>query len=95
VQIAGLMLVVMGLTKMGTVIKFIPAPLIVGFTSGIAVIIFVGQWKEFLGLPAVPGGAVSPEAAATGGGAAAVSVGHHRVGVDESAGAVFHRAFAA
>lgn len=52
---AGLMLVVMGLTKMGAVIKFIPAPVIVGFTSGIAVIIFVGQWKDFLGLPAVPG----------------------------------------
>jgi SulP family sulfate permease len=50
---AGLMLVAMGLTKMGAVIKFIPAPVIVGFTSGIAVIIFVGQWKDFLGLPAV------------------------------------------
>lgn len=52
---AGLMLVAMGLTKMGAVIKFIPAPVIVGFTSGIAVIIFVGQWKDFLGLPPVPG----------------------------------------
>ena len=52
---AGLMLVGMGLNKMGAVIKFIPAPVIVGFTSGIAVIIFVGQWKDFLGLPAVQG----------------------------------------
>jgi SulP family sulfate permease len=50
---AGLMLVAMGLAKMGGVIKFIPSPVIVGFTAGIAVIIFVGQWKDFFGLPAV------------------------------------------
>jgi SulP family sulfate permease len=49
---AGLMLAAMGLAKMGAVIKFIPAPVVVGFTTGIAVIIFVGQWKDFLGLPA-------------------------------------------
>jgi SulP family sulfate permease len=47
---AGFMLVVMGLTRMGSVIKYIPDPVIVGFTSGIAVIIFVGQWKDFFGL---------------------------------------------
>lgn len=52
---AGLMLVAMGMAKMGTVIKFIPSPVIVGFTTGIAVIIFVGQWKDFLGLPPVAG----------------------------------------
>jgi len=52
---AGLMLVVMGMAKMGAVIKFIPAPVIVGFTTGIALIIFVGQWKDFFGLPAVGG----------------------------------------
>ncbi len=52
---AGLMLVIMGLTKMGAVIKFIPAPVIVGFTAGIGVIIFVGQWKDFFGLPAITG----------------------------------------
>lgn len=52
---AGLMLVGMGLAKMGGVIKFIPSPVIVGFTAGIAVIIFVGQWKDFFGLPAVTG----------------------------------------
>lgn len=52
---AGLMLVVMGLAKMGGVIKFIPSPVIVGFTAGIAVIIFVGQWKDFFGLPKVTG----------------------------------------
>lgn len=50
---AGVMLLLMGLTKMGAVIKFIPAPVIVGFTTGIGVIIFVGQWTDFLGLPKV------------------------------------------
>jgi len=48
---AGVMLVLIGLARMGGVIKFIPAPVIVGFTAGIAVIIFVGQWSAFLGLP--------------------------------------------
>lgn len=52
---AGLMLVAMGLAKMGGVIKFIPSPVIVGFTAGIAVIIFVGQWQDFFGLPKVAG----------------------------------------
>jgi sulfate permease, SulP family len=50
---AGVMLLMMGLTRMGGVIKFIPAPVIVGFTAGIGVIIFVGQWRDFLGLPVV------------------------------------------
>lgn len=52
---AGCMLVLLGLARMGAVIKFIPAPVIVGFTAGIGVIIFVGQWKDFFGLPAVTG----------------------------------------
>ena len=52
---AGCMLLVMGLTKMGAVIKFIPAPVIVGFTAGIGVIIWVGEWKDFFGLPPVLG----------------------------------------
>jgi SulP family sulfate permease len=52
---AGAMLLLMGVTKMGAVIKFIPSPVIVGFTTGIAVIIWVGQWKDFFGLPAVEG----------------------------------------
>ncbi len=47
---AGLILLVMGLVRMGNIIKFIPQPVIVGFTSGIAVTIWVGQWKDFLGL---------------------------------------------
>jgi SulP family sulfate permease len=52
---AGLILLLMGVAKMGGVIKFIPAPVIIGFTSGIGVIIFVGQWADFLGLPKAQG----------------------------------------
>ena len=48
--IAGVMLMVMGFARLGSVIKFIPHPLIVGFTSGIALIIFSSQVKDFLGL---------------------------------------------
>ena len=48
--IAGAMLVMMGVLKLGNLIKFIPYPVTSGFTSGIAIIIFVGQLKEFLGL---------------------------------------------
>ena len=48
--IAGALLIVFGVFKLGGVIKFIPHPVITGFTSGIAVIIFAGQIKDFLGL---------------------------------------------
>jgi SulP family sulfate permease len=51
---AGAMLLAMGFLQLGSVIRFIPNPVIAGFTSGIAVIIFVGQWQYFFGLPAVP-----------------------------------------
>lgn len=47
---AGFMLLLMGVARLGSVIKYIPDPVIVGFTSGIAVIIWVGQWKDFFGL---------------------------------------------
>lgn len=47
---AGVILVVMGLAQFGSLIKFIPYPVIVGFTSGIAVIIFSTQVNDFLGL---------------------------------------------
>lgn len=47
---AGIILVIMGLVKLGNLIKFIPLPLITGFTSGIAVIIFTTQIKDLLGL---------------------------------------------
>ncbi len=52
---AGMILVLMGLARLGGVIRFIPAPVIVGFTSGIGVIIFVSQWHDFFGLPQVGG----------------------------------------
>jgi SulP family sulfate permease len=48
--IAGVILIVLGLARLGGLIKFIPYPVITGFTSGIAVIIFSGQVKDFLGL---------------------------------------------
>lgn len=47
---AGVILVAMGLARLGSAIKFIPHPVITGFTSGIAVIIFSGEVKDFLGL---------------------------------------------
>ncbi len=49
-MIAGVMLIAMGLLKLGSVIKFIPFPVIVGFTSGIAVTIFSTQIKDLFGL---------------------------------------------
>ena len=47
---AGVMLLIMGFTRMGTMIKFIPYPVTMGFTCGIAVLIFSTQIKDFLGL---------------------------------------------
>jgi len=47
---AGLILIVLGIAKLGAAIKFIPHPVVIGFTSGIAVIIFSSQVKDFLGL---------------------------------------------
>jgi len=47
---AGIILIIMGLVRLGSVIKFIPYPLITGFTSGIALIIFSSEVKDFLGL---------------------------------------------
>lgn len=52
---AGFILLLFGLTKMGSIIKYIPDPVIVGFTAGIGVTIWVGQWKDFFGLPSVTG----------------------------------------
>ena len=46
---AGVMLVLMGVFKLGNLIKFIPYPIVVGFTSGIAVVIFSTQIKDFFG----------------------------------------------
>jgi len=47
---AGIILVLMGVIKFGSLIKFIPYPVVVGFTSGIAVLIFSTQIKDFFGL---------------------------------------------
>jgi SulP family sulfate permease len=47
---AGLILILMGLARMGTLVKYIPYPVITGFTSGIAVIIFSTQIKDLFGL---------------------------------------------
>lgn len=48
--IAGIILLIMGALKLGTVIKFIPYPIVVGFTSGIALTIFTTQMKDLFGL---------------------------------------------
>jgi SulP family sulfate permease len=53
--LAGVMLLLLGVARLGAIIKFIPDPVILGFTAGIAVIIFTGQWTYFFGLPAVSG----------------------------------------
>src|SRR5690554_6492192 len=47
---AGIIMIGMGLARLGNLLKFIPHPLIVGFTSGIAIIIFSSQIKDFFGL---------------------------------------------
>ena len=48
--LAGIMLIVMGVARMGVLLKFIPYPVTVGFTSGIALIIFSSQIRDFFGL---------------------------------------------
>ncbi len=51
--LAGVLLIAAGLSRMGALLKFIPYPLTVGFTSGIALIIFSGQVKDLLGMTSV------------------------------------------
>mgnify|MGYP000882429527 FL=1 len=53
--LAGIMLFFMGLFRLGTMIRFIPMPVILGFTAGIGVVIWVGQWASFFGLPKATG----------------------------------------
>lgn len=53
-MMAGVILVLMSVAKLGTVIRFIPAPVIMGFTAGIGVTIWVGQWPYFFGFPQLP-----------------------------------------
>lgn len=52
---AGIILFFFGVARMGAVIRYIPAPVIIGFTAGIGVIIWVGQWQDFFGLPPISG----------------------------------------
>lgn len=53
-MMAGLMLILLGLTGTGSAVKFIPRPVVIGFTNGIAVLIASTQVSEFLGTP-LPG----------------------------------------
>lgn len=53
-MMAGVMLILMSIAKLGTVIRFIPTPVIMGFTAGIGVTIWVGQWTYFFGFPQLP-----------------------------------------
>jgi len=64
-MIAGILLIVMGMAGLGSVIQFVPYPVTVGFTSGIALIIAVSQVRDFLGLdmPSVPADFVEKVAA--------------------------------
>ena len=50
-MLAGFFLIIMGVCKMGVIFKYIPYPIVVGFTSGIALTIFSTQMKDFFGLP--------------------------------------------
>ena len=92
--LAGGMLVLFGVLKLGSIIKFIPHPVIIGFTSGIAVIIFTSQIKDLLGLRmgALPAdfiekvrdysahaGAITPAAAAISALTLAVMIGWPRI----------------
>ncbi len=48
--LAGIIMILLGLLRLGSLIRYIPYTITVGFTFGIAVTIFVGQWKDFFGL---------------------------------------------
>jgi len=68
-MLAGLMLIGIGLLRLGNYIKYIPYPVTVGFTAGIAVVIFASQLRELLGLrlAASEPGAIVPKLAALAG----------------------------
>lgn len=52
---AGCILLIFGICRFGVVMQYIPYPVLLGFTAGIALVIWVGQWPSFLGLPMVSG----------------------------------------
>lgn len=58
--LAGIILIIMGLLRLGSLIRFIPYTITTGFTAGIAVTIFIGQIKDFLGL-SYPAGTMTIE----------------------------------
>ena len=66
--LSGFILLAIGLLRLGTFIKYIPYPVTVGFTAGIAVIIFASQLKELLGLTLAGAGARADRAQAGGAG---------------------------
>ena len=79
--VAGLILIVVGFLRLGTYIKYIPFPVTVGFTAGIAVIIFASQLKELLGLTlATEPAAFIPKVAAIGGALGTVNISAVAVG---------------
>ncbi len=47
---AGAILIAFGLARLGNVIRFIPSPVVLGFTAGIGLVIFIGQWPSYFGL---------------------------------------------
>ncbi len=53
--LAGGMLLLLGVSRLGAMIRFVPESVVLGFTAGIAIVIWVGQWANFFGLPAIPG----------------------------------------
>jgi SulP family sulfate permease len=61
-MMAGILLLLMGLTGLGTAVKYIPRPVTIGFTNDIALIIASTQIKDFLGLrtPPVPSEFLAP-----------------------------------
>jgi SulP family sulfate permease len=67
-MMAGVLLVIMGLTGTGTAVRFIPRPVVIGFTNGIALVIASTQIKDFLGVPLekVPGDFIGRVAALAG-----------------------------
>ena len=68
-MMAGVLLLVMGLTGTGTAVRFIPRPVVIGFTNGIALVIASTQLKDFFGIPLeeVPGEFLERMAALAGG----------------------------
>jgi len=54
--VAGVLLLLLGFFRAGDLMRYVPSTVILGFTAGIAIIIWVGQWRYFLGLQSVPAG---------------------------------------